>query len=132
MDIFSKIAAGEIPSYKCAESEQFYAFLDINPLVKGHTLVIPRREVDYIFDMEDEEIAEYQVFAKKVAVAIKRAFPCIKVGEAVLGLEVPHAHIHLVPMQSEKDMIFSNPKLSLSEEEFKETAAKIFEEFEKL
>ena len=132
MDIFSKIAAGEIPSYKCAESEQFYAFLDINPLVKGHTLVIPRREVDYIFDMEDDEIAQYQVFAKKVAVAIKRAFPCIKVGEAVLGLEVPHAHIHLVPMQSEKDMIFSNPKLSLSEEEFKETAAKIFEEFEKL
>jgi len=132
MDIFSKIAAGEIPSYKCAESEKFYAFLDINPLVKGHTLVIPRREVDYIFDMEDEEIAQYQVFAKKVAVAIKRAFPCIKVGEAVLGLEVPHAHIHLIPMQSEKDMIFSNPKLSLSEEEFKETAAKIFEEFEKL
>ena len=132
MDIFLKIAAGEIPSYKCAESEKFYAFLDINPLVKGHTLVIPRREVDYIFDMDDDEIAEFQVFAKKVAVAIKRAFPCIKVGEAVLGLEVPHAHIHLVPMQSEKDMIFSNPKLSLSEEEFKETAAKIFEEFEKL
>ena len=132
MDIFSKIASGEIPSYKCAESEKFYAFLDINPLVKGHTLVIPRREVDYIFDMDDDEIAEFQVFAKKVAVAIKRAFPCIKVGEAVLGLEVPHAHIHLVPMQSEKDMIFSNPKLSLSEEEFKETAAKIFEEFEKL
>ena len=132
MDIFSKIAAGEIPSYKCAESEKFYAFLDINPLVKGHTLVIPRREVDYIFDMDDDEIAEFQVFAKKVAVAIKRVFPCIKVGEAVLGLEVPHAHIHLVPMQSEKDMIFSNPKLSLSEEEFKETAAKIFEEFEKL
>lgn len=132
MDIFSKIAAGEIPSYKCAESEKFYAFLDINPLVKGHTLVIPRREVDYIFDMDDDEIAEFQVFAKKMAVAIKRAFPCIKVGEAVLGLEVPHAHIHLVPMQSEKDMIFSNPKLSLSEEEFKETAAKIFEEFEKL
>ena len=132
MDIFSKIAAGEIPSYKCAESEKFYAFLDINPLVKGHTLVIPRREVDYIFDMDDDEIAEFQVFAKKVAVAIKRAFPCIKVGEAVLGLEVPHAHIHLVPMQSEKDMIISNPKLSLSEEEFKETAAKIFEEFEKL
>lgn len=86
MDIFSKIAAGEIPSYKCAENERFYAFLDINPLVKGHTLVIPRREVDYIFDMEDDEIAEYQVFAKKVAIAIKNAFPCIKVGEAVLGL----------------------------------------------
>lgn len=132
MDIFSKIAAGEIPSYKCAESEQFYAFLDINPLVKGHTLVIPRREVDYIFDMEDEEIAEYQVFAKKVAVAIKRTFPCIKVGEAVLGLEVPHAHIHLIPMQSEKDMLFSNPKLKLSEEEFREIADKIYTEFKKL
>ena len=132
MDIFSKIAAGEIPSYKCAEDEQFYAFLDINPLVKGHTLVIPRREVDYIFDMSDEDIAAFQVFAKKVAVAIKRAFPCIKVGEAVLGLEVPHAHIHLVPMQSEKDMIFSNPKLKLSEDEFKEIAAKIYDEFKKL
>ncbi len=132
MDIFSKIAAGEIPSYKCAESEQFYAFLDINPLVKGHTLVIPRREVDYIFDMEDDEIAQYQVFAKKVAVAIKRVFPCIKVGEAVLGLEVPHAHIHLIPMQSEKDMLFSNPKLKLSEEEFREIADKIYTEFKKL
>ena len=132
MDIFSKIAAGEIPSYKCAENEKFYAFLDINPIAKGHTLVIPRREVDYIFDMDDDELAEYHVFAKKVAIALKKAFPCKKVGEAVLGLEVPHAHIHLIPMQSEKDMIFSNPKLSLSEEEFKETAAKIFEEFEKL
>ena len=132
MDIFSKIAAGEIPSYKCAESEQFYAFLDINPLVKGHTLVIPRREVDYTLDMEDDAIAQYQVFAKKVAVAIKRAFPCIKVGEAVLGLEVPHAHIHLIPMQSEKDMLFSNPKLKLSEEEFREIADKIYTEFKKL
>lgn len=132
MGIFSKIATGEIPSYKCAESEQFYAFLDINPLVKGHTLVIPRREVDYIFDMEDDEIAQYQVFAKKVAVAIKRAFPCVKVGEAVLGLEVPHAHIHLIPMQSEKDMLFSNPKLKLSEEEFREIADKIYTEFKKL
>ena len=98
MDIFSKIAAGEIPSFKCAENDEFYAFLDINPLVKGHTLVIPRREVDYIFDMEDDELARFQVFAKKVAVAIKRVLPCIKVGQAVLGLEVPHAHIHLVPM----------------------------------
>ncbi len=132
MDIFSKIAAGEIPSYKCAEDEQFYAFLDINPLVKGHTLVIPRREVDYVFDMADDEIAAYQVFAKKVAIAIKRAFPCTKVGMAVLGLEVPHAHIHLVPMNSEKDMIFSNPKLKLSEEEFKEIADKIYAEFKKL
>ena len=131
MDIFSKIAAGEIPSYKCAENDKFYAFLDINPLVKGHTLVIPRREVDYIFDMDDDEIAEYQVFAKKVAVAIKRAFPCIKVGRAVLGLEVPHAHIHLIPMQSEKDMLFSNPKLKLEAEEMQEIADKIYAEFVK-
>ena len=125
MDIFSKIAAGEIPSYKCAENDEFYAFLDINPLVKGHTLVIPRREVDYIFDMEDDELARFEVFAKKVAVAIKKAFPCVKVGQAVLGLEVPHAHIHLIPMQSEKDMNFSNPKLGLSKEEMQETANKI-------
>ena len=129
MSIFSKIAAGEIPSYKCAENEKFYAFLDINPLVKGHTLVIPKREVDYIFDLEDDELAEMQVFAKKVAIAIKKAFPCVKVGQAVLGLEVPHAHIHLIPMQSEKDMLFSNPKLKLSNEEFSEIAAKIREEF---
>lgn len=132
MDLFSRIAAGELPSFKCAEDEQFYAFLDINPLVKGHTLVIPRREVDYIFDMDDDEIAAFQVFAKKVAVAIKRAFPCIKVGQAVLGLEVPHAHIHLIPMQSEKDMLFSNPKLKLQAVEFKEIADKIYEEFLKV
>lgn len=129
MDIFSMIAAGEIPSYKCAENEEFYAFLDINPLVVGHTLVIPRREVDYVFDMDDDEIARYQVFAKKVAVAIKEAFPCVKVGMAVLGLEVPHAHIHLVPMQSEKDMNFANPKLELSEDEFREAADKIYKAF---
>ncbi len=125
MDIFSKIAAGEIPSYKVAENDKFYAFLDINPLQKGHTLVIPRREEDYFFDLTDEELAEYIVFAKRVAKAIKKAFPCKKVGMAVLGLEVAHAHIHLVPMQSEKDMIFSNPKLELTEDEFKEIAAKI-------
>ena len=97
MDIFSKIAAGEIPSYKCAENEKFYAFLDINPVAKGHTLVIPRREVDYIFDMDDDELAEFEVFevfAKQVAVALKKAFPCKKVAQVVLGLEVPHAHIH--------------------------------------
>jgi len=128
-DIFSKIAAGEIPSYKCAESDKFYAFLDINPLAKGHTLVIPRREVDYVFDMDDDEIQEYMLFAKRVAVALKKAFPCVKVGMAVLGLEVAHAHIHLVPMQSEKDMNFANPKLKLSEEEFKEIADKIYAEF---
>lgn len=123
--IFSRIVAGEIPSYKVAEDERFYAFLDINPLAKGHTLVIPKREVDYFFDLEDEEIAAMQVFAKKVAAAIKEAFPCIKVGQAVLGLEVPHAHIHLVPMQSEKDMLFTNPKLQLTPQEFKEIAGRI-------
>ena len=130
--LFTKIACGEIPSYKCAENEEFYAFLDINPLVKGHTLVIPRREVDYIFDMEDDEIGRFQIFAKKVARAIKAAFPCVKVGEAVLGLEVNHAHIHLVPMQSEKDLNFSNVKLSLQPSEMKEIADKIFAEFKKL
>ena len=131
MDIFSKIAAGEIPSYKCAENEKFYAFLDINPLVKGHTLVIPRREVDYIFDMDDDEIAEFQVFAKKVALAIKKAFPCKKVAQVVLGLEVPHAHIHLIPMQNEGDVDFRREKLKLSEDEFKEIAQKIYDEFKK-
>ena len=125
MSIFSKIAAGEIPSYKCAENEKFYAFLDINPLVKGHTLVIPRREVDYIFDMDDEEIGQFMQFAKKVAVALKKAFPCEKVGMEVIGLEVRHAHIHLIPMQSEKDMNMANPKLKLTDEEFQEIAAKI-------
>ena len=131
MDFFSKIAAGEIPSYKCAENDKFYAFLDINPLVKGHTLVIPRREVDYIFDMDDDEIAEFQVFAKKVAKAIKTAFPCKKVAQVVLGLEVPHAHIHLIPMQNEGDVDFRREKLKLSEDEFKEIAQKIYDEFKK-
>ena len=127
--IFSRIVAGEIPSYKCVENEQFYAFLDINPLVKGHTLVIPKREVDYIFDLTDEELAAMQVFAKRVAIAIKKAIPCIKVGQAVLGLEVPHAHIHLVPMQNEKDMLFSNPKLALEDAEFRAIASSIAENF---
>ena len=131
MDIFSKIAAGEIPSYKCAENEEFYAFLDINPLVKGHTLVIPRREVDYVFDMDDDEIARYQVFAKQVAKAVKTAFPCKKVAQVVLGLEVPHAHIHLIPMQSEGDVDFRREKLKLSETEFKEIADKIYTAFKK-
>jgi histidine triad (HIT) family protein len=125
MDIFSKIAAGEIPSYKVAEDEQFYAFLDINPVVQGHTLVIPRREVDYIFDMEDQELAAFEVFAKRVARAIKEAFPCKKVAQVVLGLEVAHAHIHLIPMNSEGDVDFRREKVQLTEEEFRETAAKI-------
>jgi histidine triad (HIT) family protein len=132
MSIFSKIAAGEIPSYKCAEDDRFYAFLDINPLVKGHTLVIPRKEVDYIFDMDDDELAAFQVFAKKVAVALKKAFPCKKVAQVVLGLEVPHAHIHLIPMNSESDVDFRKEKLQLAEDEFKAIAEKIFGEFEKL
>ena len=131
MDIFSKIAAGEIPSYKCAESDKFYAFLDINPVAKGHTLVIPRREVDYIFDMDDDEIAEFQQFAKKVAVALKKAFPCKKVAQVVLGLEVPHAHIHLIPMNSEADVDFRREKLQLTEDEFKDIASKIYTEFQK-
>ena len=120
--IFSKIIAGEIPCYKVAENDKFFAFLDINPLAKGHTLVIPKQEVDYIFDLSDEDLAAMHVFAKKVALAIGKAFPCRKVGEAVLGLEVPHAHIHLIPMQNEKDMLFSNPKLKLTDEEFKAIA----------
>ena len=125
--IFSRIIAGEIPSYKVAENEQFYAFLDINPLVKGHTLVVPRREVDYVFDLEDDEVAAMHVFAKGVALAIQQAFPCKKVGEAVIGLEVPHAHIHLIPIQNESDMLFSNPKLKLSGDEFVAIAKKINE-----
>ena len=129
--LFAKIAAGEIPSYKCAGDDRFYAFLDINPLVKGHTLVIPRREVDYIFDLTDEELAAMTVFAKRVAAAIKEAFPCRKVGMAVLGLEVPHAHIHLMPMNSEKDMLFSNPKLKVDSEEMEAIAAKIRSNFER-
>ena len=129
MDIFSKIAAGEIPSYKCAENDKFYAFLDINPLAEGHTLVIPRREVDYFFDLEDEELAEYQLFAKRVAAAIKKAFPCKKVAQVVLGLEVPHAHIHLIPMNSEADVNFRKEKLSLTPQQFEEIAEKIRREF---
>ena len=130
--IFSKIAAGEIPSYKCAESDKFYAFLDINPVGKGHTLVIPRKEVDYIFDMEDSDLAEFEVFAKKVAKALKAAFPCKKVAQVVLGLEVAHAHIHLIPMNSEADVDFRKEHLKFSEEEFKAIADKIYGEFQKL
>ena len=128
--IFSKIVAGEIPSYKVAEDDKFYAFLDINPLVKGHTLVVHKKEVDYIYDLSDEELAAMHVFAKHVALAIQKAFPCRKVGEAVIGLEVPHAHIHLIPIQNESDMLFSNPKLKLSDEEFKSIAERIHNAWE--
>lgn len=131
MDIFSKIATGGIPSYKCAEDEKFYAFLDINPLAKGHTLVIPRREVDYIFDMDDQELADFQVFAKRVAKALRQAFPCKKVAQVVLGLEVPHAHIHLIPINSEADVDFHKEKLHLEADEMQAIAEKIYTEFKK-
>ncbi|CDE87814.1 hIT family protein [Prevotella sp. CAG:891] len=129
MTIFSRIIAGEIPSYKCAENDKFYAFLDINPLAKGHTLVVPKHEVDYIFDLDDNELAEMTVFAKKVALAIGKAFPCRKVGMAVLGLEVNHAHIHLVPLQNEGDMDFRKDKLQLPAEEMQQIADRIAEKF---
>lgn len=123
--IFSKIVAGEIPSYKVAEDEKHYAFLDINPVAPGHTLVIPKKEVDYIFDLGDEEYAELQLFAKKVANAIKNAMPCQRVGVAVMGLEVPHAHIHLIPINVEKDMNFFKEKATVSTDEMKQIASKI-------
>ena len=128
--IFSRIIAGEIPCYKVAENEKFFAFLDINPLVKGHTLVVPKQEVDYIFDLSDEDLAAMHVFAIKIARAIERAFPCKKVGEAVIGLEVPHAHIHLIPIQKESDMLFSNPKLKLADDEFVSIAKAISSAYE--
>ena len=121
--IFSRIVAGEIPSYKVAENERFYAFLDIAPLAKGHTLVIPKREVDYFYDLEDDELAEMIVFAKQIAKKIQATTQCKKVATVVLGLEVPHAHIHLVPMNTEKDVDFSKEKLSLSVEEFQKIAS---------
>jgi histidine triad (HIT) family protein len=123
--IFTKIINGEIPCYKVAEDENYFAFLDINPLKAGHTLVVPKSEIDYIFDLGDEQLAGMIVFSKKVAAAIKSAFPCNRIGIAILGLEVPHAHIHLVPMDSMEDINFKNPKLKFSPEEFKEIASKI-------
>lgn len=123
--IFSRIIAGEIPCYKVAESDKFFAFLDINPLVKGHTLVVPKKEVDYIFELDDAELGEMMIFAKKVAKAIELAVPCVRVGVSVIGLEVPHAHIHLIPINKESDMLFSNKKLEMTKEEFEQTAAGI-------
>lgn len=123
--IFSKIVKGEVPSYKIAEDERYYAFLDINPLQEGHTLVIPKEPVDYIFDIEDEEYKGLWAFAKKVAHAVGKAIPCERVGVAVIGLEVAHAHIHLIPINGVHDIDFSRPKLSFSEEQFKATAKKI-------
>ena len=127
--IFSKIVNGEIPSYKVAEDDQFYAFLDIRPLKKGHTLVIPKKEIDYLFDIEDNLIGDMMIFSKRVAKAIETVFPCKKIGMVVLGLEVPHAHIHLIPLENEGDINFAKPKLELSDNEMKEIANKITHNF---
>ena len=123
--VFSKIIKGEIPCYKIAESEDYFAILDINPLRAGHTLVIPKREIDYIFDLDDAYLAGMIIFSKKIAVAIKSAIPCNRIGVAILGLEVPHAHIHLVPMDTMEDINFRNPKLKFTPEEFRNIASKI-------
>ena len=128
--IFTKIINGEIPSYKVAENNKFFAFLDISPLGKGHTLVVPKKEIDYIFDLDDDLLSEMIVFSKSVAVAIKKVIPCNRVGMMVLGLEVPHAHIHLVPIQSESDLDISKTRLQLSKEEFEEIATSIRKELE--
>lgn len=123
--IFSRIVSGEIPCYKVAEDERFLAFLDINPLATGHTLVIPKRETDYIFSIGDEELSAMMVFAKKVALAIEKAVPCKRIGVAVLGLEVPHAHIHLIPINNVDDINFARPKLKPTQCELGETASRI-------
>ena len=128
--IFSRIIAGEIPSYKVAEDEAHYAFLDINPLHEGHTLVVPKREVDYIFDLEDEEYAALQLFAKRVAAAVRKSVPCKRIATAVIGLEVPHAHIHLVPIDTEDDMDFRKAKKDVAPERMVEIAAAIASNFE--
>lgn len=129
MTIFSKIINGEIPCYKIAEDDYFFAFLDISPMTKGHTLVVPKIEEDYIFNLEDDVLAKMIVFAKKVATAIQKAIPCVRVGVAVLGMEVPHAHIHLVPLNKEADLNFRNPKLTLTPEEMNAIALKIRENY---
>jgi histidine triad (HIT) family protein len=123
--IFTRIINGEIPCYKIAEDERYFAFLDINPLREGHTLVVPKKETDYIFDLDEETLAGIMVFSKKIAAALQAAIPCVRIGVAILGLEVPHAHIHLVPMNSMEDVNFRNPKLKFTPEQFKTTAEKI-------
>ena len=129
MTIFSRIIAGEIPCYKVAEDDRFFAFLDINPMTKGHTLVIPKVEEDYIFNLDDKMLGDMMIFAKKIASAIEKSVTCVRVGVAAIGLEVPHAHIHLVPLNSESDINFSKAKLKLTSEEFTSIAAKIAKEF---
>ena len=127
--IFTRIINGEIPCYKIAEDSHHFAFLDINPLTKGHTLVIPKIEVDYVFDLDDKQLADLHVFAKKVAFAIKKSIPCVRVGVSVVGLEVPHAHIHLIPFSNMGEMNFANPKLKFSKEQFQEIAETIVRNF---
>lgn len=129
--IFSKIIKGEIPSYKIAENDKFYSFLDISPLAKGHTLVVPKVQNDYIFDLDDTTLAEMMVFAKKVALAVEKAIPCKRIGVAVIGLDVPHTHIHLVPINNVGDLDFKKKRVKLTEEEFKQTAVAIAECFNK-
>lgn len=129
--IFSRIAAGEIPSYKIAEDDRHFAFLDINPVAPGHTLVIPKQETDYIFDLNDDEYASLQLFTKRVAEAMRRAMPCKRIGVAVMGLEVPHTHIHLIPINAESDMNFFKEKLSLPADEMAAIASRIADEFQK-
>ncbi|MFY7786678.1 MAG: HIT family protein [Thermoflexibacteraceae bacterium] len=123
--IFTRIINGEIPSYKIAEDDNYYAFLDISPLTEGHTLVVPKKEIDYVFELDDSTLSGLVLFSKKVALAIQQAIPCLRVGVTVMGLEVPHAHVHLIPMRSMADMNFSQPKLKLSKEEFEAIAVKI-------
>ncbi|MDY0200409.1 MAG: HIT family protein [Tenuifilaceae bacterium] len=123
--IFTKIVVGEIPSYKIVEDERFFAFLDINPLAKGHTLVIPKKEIDYLFDLDDDTLAAMIIFAKRIAMAIEKTIVCKRIGVAVLGLEVPHAHIHLVPLNSEADINFANPRVKLTADEFSKLAKEI-------
>lgn len=130
--IFTKIVLGEIPSYKVAEDDNFYAFLDINPIAKGHTLVIPKKEIDYLFDIEDDLYKDLWLFAREVGKAIEKVVPCERMGLTVLGLEVPHAHIHLVPINTVFDIDFSKPKLKFSEAEFEDLASRIREEYARL
>ncbi len=130
--IFSKIVSGEIPSYKIAEEKNFFAFLDINPLAKGHALVIPKKEIDYVFDIDDDMYKELLLFTKKVASAIEKSVKCIRMGMVIYGLDVPHAHIHLIPLLGSDDIDFKKPPLKLTSEEFKEIAERIKNEFEKI
>ena len=128
--IFSRIIAGEIPCFKIAENELFFAFLDINPMTKGHTLVVPKTEVDYLFDLNDSTLSEMILFSKKIVLALEKSVSCVRIGVAVIGLEVPHAHIHLIPITKESDMNFKNPKLKLSSEEMNEIAENISKNLE--